>query len=46
MKIQRIVAACGVLMVLTAVSAHAHRRSFTFTYDWFTPALKEKELEL
>lgn len=26
--------------------AHAHRRYFTFTYDWFTPLRKEKELEL
>jgi hypothetical protein len=29
-----------------AAPAKAHERYFTYTYDWFTPAKNEKELEL
>jgi opacity protein-like surface antigen len=29
-----------------AVPAQAHERYFTYTYDWFTPAKNEKEVEL
>jgi hypothetical protein len=38
--------ALGLLAVLAAAPAEAHERYFTYTYDWFTPARGEKELEL
>src|SRR5689334_13812668 len=31
---------------LVAAPAGAHERFFTYTYDWFTPAKDEKEVEL
>ncbi|MBI3910374.1 MAG: hypothetical protein HY320_05505 [Armatimonadetes bacterium] len=41
---------CGGLLLVAALMvmgpAHAHRRYFTFTYDWFTPARNEKEMEV
>jgi hypothetical protein len=42
----RLLGACCVLTAVIATSARAHRRNFTYTYDWFTPAKNEKELEL
>ncbi|MGI8923993.1 MAG: hypothetical protein ACR2HJ_08155 [Fimbriimonadales bacterium] len=44
MKISRMMAAG--LLIACGVSASAHRRYFAYTYDWFTPSMNEKELEL
>src|SRR5207247_2241546 len=46
MRLCATVGVCGLLIAATAISAEAHRRYFTFTYDWFTPARNEKEVEL
>ena len=39
-------AAAGLLLVGLAGPARADRRTFTYTYDWFTPGQNEKEIEL
>lgn len=36
---------CILLCVAGSGAAQAHRRNFTYTYDWFTPAQREKEVE-
>jgi hypothetical protein len=38
--------AAGWMLLAGGGPALAHRRNFTFTYDWFTPAQGEKEVEL
>jgi hypothetical protein len=39
-------AAIGGIIAVLSTFASAHERYFTFTYDWFTPARFERELEL
>ena len=34
------------MLLMSAAPAHADSRFFTYTYDWFTPAKDEKEVEL
>ena len=44
MKLRLLLGAAALLFAATGPAA-AHRRNFTFTYDWFTPAKNEKEIE-
>jgi hypothetical protein len=40
-----LVALTSALTISVAAPAQAHRRDFAFTYEWWTPAVGEKEIE-